>query len=308
MSHACLVDTTRCIGCRSCQVACKQWNELPAETTQTADAGATYENPPALSSKTRTRVTFHELCDANGDLDRCVFVKQQCMQCLEPSCAAACPVAALKKDEITGAVVYDAHRCMGCRYCMMACPFDVPKLEWDRLAPHISKCTFCFERQAETPVASAAVNGQTLSPESTRRLQKGQRKPACAAVCPTGAIQFGDRDELLQEARQRIANRNGLPAASWKYVNHIYGEKEVGGTSWLYISNEPFERLGFRMDLGERPPSHYTRVALGVVPVAVLTVGAAMGGAYWFTQRVNKVAAANRVTNNEATEGTDHEA
>ncbi len=294
MSKACLVDTTKCIGCRACQIACKEWNELSAERTKTGDAGATYENPPALSSKTYTRVTFHEVVGTGGGFERSVFVKKQCMHCVDPSCVSACPVAALKKVEETGAVVYDAHRCMGCRYCMMACPFGVPTLEWERLAPHIKKCTFCADRQEDTLAGQLQVNDEPVQPATLKRFHAGQRKPACARVCPTGAIQFGARDELIAEAGKRIATRNALAAPSWKYVDHIYGEKEVGGTSWLYISNVPFEQLGFRTDLGERPFPSYTSLALRAVPAAVIGVGAAMGGAYWFSQRMNKVAAAEQ--------------
>lgn len=292
MSRACLVDTTRCIGCRACQVACKQWNDLPAEATHCGGTGDGYENPPALSDKTYTRITFHEILDHSGRLQRCVFVKRQCMHCRRPSCVSACPVAALEKvkDEYgnpTGPVVYHGSKCMGCRYCMMACPFDVPTLQWDRPVAYVRKCTFCADRQAQTAPGDVAVDGQRLQKGSLERFGHGWRTPACAMACPTGAIQFGDRQDLLSEARRRIAAQNAAANTrkynTWKYQQSIYGEKEVGGTAWLYISNVPFDELGFRTDLGQRAYPDYTRLALDSVPAAVLGVGAVMGGVYWLT-------------------------
>ncbi len=297
MSKACLVDTTRCIGCRACQVACKAWNELVAEETVFSGTGGSYENPPALSAKTYTRITFHEIVNAGGVLERSVFVKRQCMHCIKPSCVSACPVAALKKVDQTGAVVYDRSRCMGCRYCMMACPFNVPTLEWDKAVAYIKKCTFCTDRLEEPP-ARNKVNGKPLAEESLERFQNGQRTPACAKVCPTGAIQFGNRDQLIAEAHRRIAKQN-VPRNSWRYVDHVYCLNEVGGTAWLYLSAVPFEKLGFRTDLGDRPYPEYTSLALDAVPVVVLGIGAAAGGAYWFSQRRSRLAKAAQIEDAE---------
>ncbi|MBN2475180.1 MAG: 4Fe-4S dicluster domain-containing protein [Pirellulales bacterium] len=295
MSKGCLVDTTKCIGCRACQVACKQWNELPAEKTKCRGTGGGYENPPALSAKTHTRVTFHEVLDGEGNLDRSVFVKRQCMHCNDPSCVSACPVAALEKPknsagEPTGPVIYDATKCMGCRYCMMACPFNVPTLQWDRLAPHIQKCTFCFDRQTQPAASDSWVNDRPLSGDSGARFQQSQQTPACVKACPTGALLFGERADLLDVAWRRIG------AEPDKYVRHVYGEKEVGGTAWMYVSDVPFEQLGLRTDLGETPYPEFTKLALGAVPAAVITVGAAMGGAYWIAQRRNQVAMAEKAS------------
>lgn len=288
MSRACLVDTTKCIGCRACQVACKEWNDLPAEKTECRAESGGYENPPAYSAKTYTRITFHEVLNAGGVLERSVFVKRQCMHCTRPACVSACPVAALEKADQTGAVVYDGSRCMGCRYCMMACPFNVPTLEWDKPVPYIKKCTFCADRQ-EDPPANRRLNDKPLKGESLERFRDGQRTPACAQVCPTGAIAFGDRDGLIREAGRRIARQN-VPQSPWRYVDHIYGLHEVGGTAWLYLSNVPFEKLGFRTDLGEHSYPEYTSPALDAVPIAVLGIGAALGGAYWISQRRNRLA------------------
>jgi formate dehydrogenase iron-sulfur subunit len=248
MSKAILIDLARCIGCRSCQVACKQWNELPAEITQQT---GTYENPPRLSSKTWTRVQVREV-EQNGKLVWS-FAKRQCMHCQEPACAAACIVGALHKTP-EGPVVYDDYKCIGCRYCTLACPFGVPTFEWDTPVPYIRKCTMCVDRLAEG------------------------KKPACVKACPTNAIMFGERDQLLQEAHSRIQ-----PGPD-KYVDHIYGEHEVGGTSMLYISNVPFDKIGFPT-LGPEPIPRYANVAMSAVPPTIVVVSAAMAGVYWITKR-----------------------
>ncbi len=248
MSKAMLLDLTKCIGCRACQAACKQWNGLPAETTRNLGS---YENPPRRSAKTWTTVSFNEVSD--GDNFHWVFAKRQCMHCEHPACASACIVGALQKSS-EGPVTYDGLKCIGCRYCMLACPFSVPTFEWDRPVPFIRKCTLCQDR-----------------------LSRGMA-PVCATVCSTNAIIFGEREGLLEEARLRIRTGNV------KYVNHIYGEKEAGGTSALYLSPVAFSKLGFPA-LGPERTSRYADVAMLAVPPAILSVGAAMGGIYWIMKR-----------------------
>ena len=289
MSKACLVDTTKCIGCRACQVACKGWNELAAEETVFSGTGGGYENPPALSTKTYTRITFHEITKADGGLERCVFAKRQCMHCRQPGCVSACPVKALVKTP-QGGVVWDEDLCMGCRYCLIACPFDVPKFEFDQPIPSIQKCTFCTDRIQEKAPSGVRVNGKPISGESLERFGDCQRTPACARSCPTEAIKFGSREELLDEARARIY---GSPA---RYVRHIYGEREVGGTDWLYLASVPFSELGFPTDLPSRPIPEFARGFLdAVAPVAIL--GAGLGaGLYWSAQRRRAVAEAESAT------------
>jgi formate dehydrogenase iron-sulfur subunit len=248
MTKAILMDLTKCIGCRACQAACKQWNELPAESTEN---WGSYENPPQRSAKTWTTVTFNEVMDE--DKIQWVFAKRQCMHCEDPACASACIVGALHKTA-EGPVLYDDYKCIGCRYCMVACPFGVPTFEWDKSIPYIRKCTMCADRQAEG------------------------KEPACATACPTGAITFGERDELLQEARSRIRAKPN------KYVDHIYGEKEAGGTSELYISPVPFEKLNFPT-LEPEAIARYADVAMLAVPPTIVVAAAAMGGVYWFVKR-----------------------
>jgi len=255
MSTAMLLDLTQCIGCRACQAACKQWNDLPAEAT---DNRGSYENPPRRSAKTWTTITFNEV--EEGDKFSWVFAKRQCMHCEHPACASACIVGALHKTP-EGPVVYDDYKCMGCRYCMLACPFGVPTFEWNEPVPYIRKCTLC-----------------------TDRLEAGM-EPACAKACPSGAIQFGEREELLQVAHARIAARPD------KYVDHVYGEKEVGGTSQMYISPVAFEKLGFPT-LETEPIPRYADVAMLAVPPAIVGVGVVMGGVYWFARRRERIQAA----------------
>jgi formate dehydrogenase iron-sulfur subunit len=279
---ATLIDTTKCIGCRSCQVSCKQWNDLPAEQTS-LQPGLGLQNPRKLSASTFVVVQSHEVEDAKapGGL-RYVFTKRQCMHCDEPACASACPVTALHKTA-EGAVVYDDAKCLGCRYCMWACPFGVPTAEWDSLAPKIRKCTQCHDRLQQP--APAERNGQALTDEDRKRFAAAHAVPACVKQCPAGALQYGERDELLKEARHRMA------ASPGKYVDHVYGEHEAGGTGMLYLSPVPFEELGFP-DVGTKAYPAPSKVALGVVPPAVVGVGLALGGAYAVSKRKLEVAQA----------------
>ncbi|GEJ58127.1 4Fe-4S dicluster domain-containing protein [Anaeromyxobacter diazotrophicus] len=275
MSKATLIDMTKCVGCRSCQVTCKQWNDLPAEKTQ-LQPGLGLQNPRKLSASTFTVLQSHEVEDAAapGGL-RYLFAKRQCMHCDEPACASACPVTAMHKTA-EGPVVYDDAKCIGCRYCMWACPFGVPTAEWDSLAPKIRKCTHCYDRLSQPPPAER--NGQALSDEDRKRFAAAHAVPACVKQCPAGALQYGDREELLKEARARMAKAPG------KYVDHIYGEKEAGGTGMLYLSPVAFDQLGFP-DVGTKSYPAPSKVALGAVPPAVIGVGLALGGAYAVSKR-----------------------
>ena len=214
--YGCLVDLTRCIGCRKCEEACNRVNHLPPPQRS-------FEDPTVLNrlrrpdEKAYTVVNryFPGKLDASNQLVP-TFVKIQCMHCQDPACASACIVGALSKNE-NGAVNYDVSKCIGCRYCMVACPFEIPAYEYhDPITPRVMKCTFCFERISQTGGL-----------------------PGCAEICPTEAITFGKRKTLLQVAKKRIQNNPAL------YIDHIYGEKEVGGTSWIYISGVPFDKLGF---------------------------------------------------------------
>jgi len=242
MAKAVLVDLTRCTGCRGCQVACKEWNERAARDTVQA---GTYENPPSLSSDCYTRIRFRET-EANGQ-PAWSFVKEQCVHCKEPACVSACPVQALVKSN-DGPVVYSYDRCIGCRYCMVACPFEIPKYEWQSTMPWVQKCSFCSERIKD---------GMT---------------PACIKTCPTSTMLFGEEAEVVAEARKRLG------AGGKKYVQHIYGEKEVGGTAWMYISDRPFAELGFNTRVGAKSLPAFTWSHMSKIPLEIVGFVAVLGG------------------------------
>ena len=233
---AMLIDITMCIGCNSCQEACKTTNNLAAGEEQ------------ALSATTYTALNEYD-----G-----VFVRRMCQHCIDPTCASVCPVGAFTKTP-EGPVLYDEDKCIGCRYCMQACPFQVPRYEWSSTYPRIQKCVFCHDR-----------------------ITKGFQ-PACAEACQVGATKYGDRDELLKEAAERIK------AEPSKYVNRIYGQQEVGGTSILYITSVPFETLGFKTELQTAALSPLTWNALSKVPSIVTVGGSLLYGIWWITNRRTEV-------------------
>jgi len=266
MSNALLIDYTRCTGCRGCQVSCKEWNQLGVQKTSFFTGGG-YQNPPRLSSTSWNLITFNEIESENGDFDR-VFGKKQCQHCLEPSCVAVCPVTAMQKSE-KGPVTYDQDRCIGCRYCQVACPFDVPAFEWHSANPKISKCTLCFDRT------------------------EAGMETACAKTCPTDAIMYGERDDLIREAERRIAARPDY------YINHIYGRFEVGGTNVLHLSNVPFEELGMRMDLPKTPYITRTKPVMAAVPYVMTGLAATLGSLSWVINRRMKKDNPNEVEGGE---------
>src|SRR6516164_6822256 len=277
-----LIDITKCIGCRACQVACKQWNDRDGEHTE-LEPGLGFQNPVTLSAKTYTLITFHELPDENapGGLHY-LFSMRRCLHCLEPACASACPTTALSRQP-DGPVTYDANKCIGCRYCIWACPWGVPTAEWDSHAPKIQKCTHCADRSDQTvPVAR---NGLSLTEQENKNYREKIVTPACVKACPADCLRFGTRDDMLQEARNRISSHPE------KYVDHIYGEKEAGGASVLYLSSVPFEKLGFP-DVSDKPYPAFSSMALHAVPPAVMAVGALLAGTYALVKRRISVATA----------------
>ena len=226
-----LVDTTRCVGCRTCEFTCAEVNGLP-EPSDDDEAMFAQERSP---SETQWTVVNRYETDVGE-----VFVKKQCMHCNEPACAAACPTRAMYKTP-RGPVIWRADKCMGCRFCMISCPFDMPKFEYHSAVPKIQKCRMCFER-----------------------LQEGE-EPACVEECPEDALLFGTRRELLEIARERIYHHPD------RYVHYIYGEHEAGGTGYLYLAAVPFEQLGFKTNVAMKPYPEFTREFLYAVPV-VLTL------------------------------------
>jgi len=237
-AKAMLIDITKCVGCQACEQACKAAHNFPPE------------HEPTLSATALTVV------EPRGDK----FVRRLCFHCQEPACASACPVGGITKTA-QGAVRYDGSKCIGCRYCMLACPYGVPRYQWTKLAPYVEKCDMCAER--------------VLAGQPT----------ACAEACPTGATVFGNRDEILEEAHKRIAENPS-------YVRRIYGEQELGGTSVFFISDVPFEKLGFLTPPANQPLPALTAAALGEVPTVVLVGGSLLAGLYWITERRRAVALA----------------
>ena len=267
-----LVDITKCIGCRACQVACKQWNDREGEQTELQDQLG-FQNPATLSAKTYTLITFHEVPDekAPGGLHY-LFTMRRCLHCLEPACASACPTTALNRQP-DGPVTYNADKCIGCRYCIWACPWGVPTTEWNSLAPKIQKCTHCADRD-DQPLPLAR-NGQPLTSIESQLFRENIVVPACVKACPADALRFGEREQILKEARNRISSQPE------KYVDHIYGEEEAGGTSVLYLSSVPFGKLGFP-EVDKKPYPVVSGVAIHAVPPAVIAIGALLGGIYAF--------------------------
>ncbi|HQL47450.1 MAG: Formate dehydrogenase, nitrate-inducible, iron-sulfur subunit [Acidobacteria bacterium ADurb.Bin340] len=233
---ALLIDISLCVGCNACQDACKVENNLaPGE------------------EKALSPTAYTALDDYDG-----VFVRRLCQHCEVPTCVSVCPVGAFTKTP-EGPVLYDAGKCIGCRYCMQACPFNVPRYEWASTRPRVQKCIFCAPR-----------------------LAKGL-PTACAEACPTGATVFGDRDEMLRQALEHIAARPK------ELVHRIYGREEVGGTSVFYLSPVPFERLGFETTLGSEPLPMLTMSALSKVPNVVAVGGTLLAGIWWITNRRDDV-------------------
>ena len=270
-----LIDITKCIGCRACQVACKQWNDKDGEPTE-LESALGFQNPASLSAKTLTLITSREVVDesAPGGLVY-AFTMQRCLHCLEPACVSACPTTALYRQD-DGPVSYDSDPCIGCRYCMLACPWGVPTSDWDSLKPKIHKCTHCADRCSQP--APTSRNGKSLSSDESRKFLEDIIAPACVKACPADCLKFGTRDEMLEEAHRRMAARPG------KYVDHIYGEHEAGGTSVMYLSAVPFEKLGFPK-IGTKAYPKLTHFALHAVPPAVMAVGALLGSTFLFMKR-----------------------
>ncbi len=245
-----LYDNNICVGCKACQYACKNREDRPlaAET----DSTGLFEEPYDLSASTWTLIKLYQ----SPDSSETAFVKAQCVHCNEPACVSVCPVAALEKLP-SGPVIYHTDRCIGCRYCMAACPYGIPRYQWTKTWPLIQKCDFC-----------------------ANRLSAG-KNPACTDACPTGALIFGKRKELLSQAKDRIqANPD-------KYVNHVYGENEAGGTAVLYLSKVSFDKIGLP-DLKPRSIPSMTWPYLMAVPGIVVVVGGLMSAIYSATRRREK--------------------
>lgn len=246
-----LTDVTKCIGCEECVAACKRINDLP-----------TVDPPPRRGSIVDglSEYRWTNVVRQPGNH----FVRRQCQHCLEPACVSVCPVGALQKTP-EGPVVYDKSVCMGCRYCMLSCPFGIPRYEWSSANPSVRKCILCYPH-----LAAGRID-----------------KPACVTACPKEATIFGPRDQMLAEARRRLA------AEPHKYLPHIWGEHEVGGTSVLLISDISLDFLGWQptSTLGTEPLPEKTWAALQHVPFEFAGMGVLMSGIYWIIERRRRLAA-----------------
>ena len=225
-----LVDTTRCVGCRSCEFACAETHGFPEPNQD--ERVLDRERTPSVTQWS----IVNRYSTAGGD----VFAKKQCMHCNQPACASACLTKAMLKTE-EGPVIWREGKCMGCRFCMVSCPFDIPKFEYDSPIPKIQKCTLCWDR-----------------------LERG-KIPACAEACPAEAITFGKRADLIKEAYRRISSQAD------QYYQHVYGEHEAGGTGYLYLSAVPFEQLGFPQGIESTAYPELSKDYLYAVPI-VLTL------------------------------------
>ena len=240
---AILTDVTKCIGCQQCVLACKEYNKLDM------DLPRSWHRNDGLSARNWTSIIQRP--DEH-------YIRKQCRHCIEPACVSACPVAALQKTP-EGPIIYDPNRCIGCRYCMIACPYGIPRYEWDNPVPYIQKCNMCYSR-----------------------IKEG-KQPACTEACPTEATIFGDRDELLAEAHRRIKNNPD------KYINKVFGEFEIGGTRVLYISDIDLGFLSYPVRKETPVLPETTAPAMSAVPPAFFGMGAIMGGLYWFCKRKERV-------------------
>jgi Fe-S-cluster-containing dehydrogenase component len=222
-----LYDSTRCVGCQTCEFACAAANNLPEPDPED------YPMPGTIRKTNEHRRTVINAFE-HEELGE-IYVKNQCMHCSQPACASACLTKAMYKTEV-GPVIWRDEKCMGCRYCMVSCPFDVPRFEYHSSNPDIVKCNMCIDR-----------------------LKEGE-KPACVTECPAEALTFGPRRELIKEARRRIQENPGV------YYDGIYGEHEAGGTGFLYISPVPFEELGFNTKIQKKSYPELTKGFLYSVP------------------------------------------
>ena len=243
--RAILFDLTRCAGCGKCVEACMTKQGFPGDPDAVKD----------LSATAYTAVTTVKNPEDEDDEYSC---RDLCRHCIDPSCASACPVGAIQKTAL-GPVTYDPDICLGCRYCMTACPFNIPRYEWDNPIPAVRKCDMCYDRQCEG------------------------KDTACAEICSYGATICGTREELLEEARERLAEDPD------DYYQHIYGEHEIGGTSVLFLAPFPVEELGFDPKLGNKPMPSYTGTVLEKLPGVAITAGATMCALWWLTSRRNQV-------------------
>jgi len=254
--HGVVVDVRRCIGCKACQVACKVWNKLPAEKTEVSTDGE-YTNPTYFSAITWKVVHFKEIGDYDSNVAgtgglKWRMLSDNCKHCLEPACVSVCPAGALWK-RADGPVLYDLDRCVGCGYCTLACPWGIPN--YDEEINAIRKCTMCFDR-----------------------IDQG-KEPSCVSVCPTDALKF----MTLEEAR-KVANEAKLQGLE------IYGLDEVGGTSWLFISDVPFSEFGLPEYTSVSQKGYETDILVKFAGAGLFLGGAILAAIKLYAERRESIA------------------
>jgi len=286
-----LYDATLCIGCKSCVVNCKIYNNVPGGALYLQGRTDAYDVKPSepfwdsandLSSKTLNVIKVSKTGTAvNKDSmeNGYSFIKQHCLHCISPACASVCPVGALKKDPVKGFVTYDKDKCFGCRYCMVACPFNIPRFEYERAIPQIRKCQLCYHRYAEGKYS------------------------ACCEFCPTGASIFGKVVDLRKEAQKRLTLKQGddydFPVRTVdskeksrrpvsKYINHVYGLNEAGGTQYLFLAGVPFEWLGFNKNISDTFLPDLTWAYIAKIPALIAGILIAGSATWAVTRKRNK--------------------
>lgn len=249
-----LIDPVKCVGCMTCFMACKEINGFPNNDDKELN-DKTY----TVVKKVGTR-----------------FVRRLCMHCLNPACVSVCPVGALQKTA-KGPVIYDEDRCIGCRYCMVACPFSIPAYEWHSVTPKVQKCFMCYEK----------------------RVSKGLQT-ACAEACSYGATTYGKRSDLIIEAHERIEKNPD------KYLPHLYGETELGGTSTMYMAGIPFENIDFLPEFRNDPLPVLTWNVLNRLPDIVVMAGVLMSGFVWIINRRMELSKSKKhTTSNNVPDSSD---
>jgi Fe-S-cluster-containing dehydrogenase component len=250
-----LVDFTLCIGCRKCEWACRSAHDIPAGNIEDYDDKTVFDEFRRMDKDDLTVVNkFTD--EEKGD----IFAKVNCRHCDEPACVSACIVGAIEKHE-NGSVVWNSDKCIGCRYCMVACPFQVPAFEYHKaIQPDIKKCDFCFDRTQEGKL------------------------PACVEICPMEVMTYGKRYELIDLAHKRIDDNPD------KYVDHVFGEHEVGGTSWLYIADRKFSEFRFPELNNDPAPGVSEKIQHGIFAYFIppILFYALLGGIMWITKNRNK--------------------
>lgn len=248
-----LVDTTVCIGCRKCEWACKKVHSIPTPSIEEYEDKSVFENMRRPNTGALTVINAY---DNPKNPDKPINVKVNCMHCDHPACVSACIVGAFSKQE-NGSVIWDGSKCIGCRYCMVACPFQIPAFEYDTaFQPDILKCDFCYNK-----------------------IKEGQI-PACVEICPVEAITYGKRYEIIELAHKKIKQEPD------RYMDHVYGEHEAGGTSWVYLAGRDFDKLDFPK-VGNKPmpgTSESIQHAIFAYFIPPLALYGLLGGIMWLSK------------------------